>query len=361
MKSETLKLIAELCGDDISSKVIVTDEELNIIYTSRPLIFDRLSKDMFSRSNVISDSVGIFPLERKTLLSLSVNNISYIAIIRPYREDGVLYYIIEALDCYDFYAIEQLSQSSLSEMTRLSRLREAASLIYAAHLTIKEQAEREGFENRRAMEMFDKSCYLILAATANKSELQYYTQNTAEGKPADISQITEDICTLCRMYLSRKGIELISDNIEKKIIASFDCDRYVVALLNLIVNSALYNISEKKRIDVSLKRSGDEVRISVRDNGLGMSLEEIEKAFIPCALCRPDSSGGGLGLPIAGLFAKAFGGSASIVSKPDIGTTVTIRLPVHGGRSIELNSPINRYIGDRFSAISVYLSQIDAN
>lgn len=356
MRSDSLTIISELYGSGDSSKLIVADESLNIIYTNKPLLFRELTADMFSRSNEVSDSEGIFPVLSKQALSLKVDGISYIALVRPYNEGERLFYIIEALDSYDFSEIEQLSQASLSEQNRLSRLREASSVIYAAQLLMTEQALREDFECSQAMEMFGSSCYMILSAIANKSELQYYTQYTPEGQLLDISAETEDLCSICSVYLRRKNIELTAD-IEKNIAVKCDVGRYTVALLNLIVNAAVYNISEKKQIELSLKRSGAEVRITVKDNGLGMSLDDVEKAFIPYALCKRGGSGG-LGLPTVGLFANAYGGSASIISKPDSGTSVTIRLPVRDEKAPEVQSPSNRYASDKFSPVNIYLSQI---
>lgn len=357
MRSDSLRIISELYGNDESSKLIVADEHLNIIYTNKPLLFSELTPDMFSRSNTIPVSEGIFPISSKQVLSLTADGISYIASVRPFNEGGKLFYIIEVLDSYDFSKLEQLSQSAISEQNRLSKLREASSSIYAAQLLMAEQALREDFECPQAMEMFDKSCYMILSAIANRTELQYYAQDVIDKRPMNISAVTEELCAICSVYLRKKGIELTAE-IEKDIVAVFDFDRYTAAILNLTVNAAMYNISETKKIELSLREANSEVRITVKDNGIGMSLDDVEKAFIPYALCSRSGGSSGLGLPTVELFAKACGGSASIVSKPNNGTSVTIRLPACNASNNEVQAPPNIYIGDKFSPVSIYLSQI---
>jgi signal transduction histidine kinase len=78
----------------------------------------------------------------------------------------------------------------------------------------------------------------------------------------------------------------------------------------------------------SPSRASDEtVRIVVEDNGVGMTPEVLEHALDPFFSSRPAGRGRGLGLSRAYRLAEINGGSLSLHSRPNAGTTVTIELP----------------------------------
>jgi signal transduction histidine kinase len=70
----------------------------------------------------------------------------------------------------------------------------------------------------------------------------------------------------------------------------------------------------------------DSVQFEVSDTGVGMSREELERAFEPF-FSSGKGGGTGLGMTIAKSIVEAHGGSISIVSRKHRGTTVTILLP----------------------------------
>jgi PAS domain S-box-containing protein len=72
---------------------------------------------------------------------------------------------------------------------------------------------------------------------------------------------------------------------------------------------------------------GDYVKISVRDNGTGMTREVRNKAFEPYFTTKDVGQGSGLGLSMVYGFAKQSGGHVAICSEAKEGTTVNIYLP----------------------------------
>jgi PAS domain S-box-containing protein len=72
---------------------------------------------------------------------------------------------------------------------------------------------------------------------------------------------------------------------------------------------------------------GDYVKISVRDNGTGMTREAHSKAFEPYFTTKDVGQGSGLGLSMVYGFAKQSGGHVAICSEAEKGTTVSIYLP----------------------------------
>lgn len=74
---------------------------------------------------------------------------------------------------------------------------------------------------------------------------------------------------------------------------------------------------------------GPYMRLTVSDSGVGMSPEVRERAFDPFFTTKPFGEGTGLGLSTAAGFVAQSGGTLTIESAPNKGTTVSIFLPKH--------------------------------
>jgi signal transduction histidine kinase len=85
------------------------------------------------------------------------------------------------------------------------------------------------------------------------------------------------------------------------------------------------------RVALSWERASGEVRIHVRDSGVGVPADKVETIFEPFVqlhrgLAEP-SDGAGLGLAISRELARAMGGDVTVASTPGQGATFTITLP----------------------------------
>jgi signal transduction histidine kinase/ActR/RegA family two-component response regulator len=83
--------------------------------------------------------------------------------------------------------------------------------------------------------------------------------------------------------------------------------------------------------EVGALAAGDYVRISVTDDGCGMSAETLERVFEPFFTTKPVGQGTGLGLSQISGFARQSGGDVAIESVLGEGTTVSIYLPRRAG------------------------------
>ena len=105
------------------------------------------------------------------------------------------------------------------------------------------------------------------------------------------------------------------------------------ALWNLLDNAVKYS-PESDVIDVAVTPGRTDVRISVRDRGVGIGPHERESIFE--RFVRADSArltgarGSGLGLSMVRDIAAAHGGSVEVESEPGKGSTFTIILPAAG-------------------------------
>jgi signal transduction histidine kinase len=106
-------------------------------------------------------------------------------------------------------------------------------------------------------------------------------------------------------------------------------------LWNLIDNAVKYrrpNAAVRVELTGTAKEQDYELRVS--DNGAGLSADESQKAFEPFYRSPKAQKipGTGLGLSIVKRIVEASGGTISVDSQPDHGTTFTIRLPLANGR-----------------------------
>jgi hypothetical protein len=125
------------------------------------------------------------------------------------------------------------------------------------------------------------------------------------------------------------------------------------AVLNLVINAgeAIPRPASRRRrrtpsgevrIAASTEKDGSEVLLSVADNGRGMSEETQRRAFEMFYTTRSRGLGTGLGLPLVARVVSRAGGSVRIDSRPGVGTTVSLLLPV--ARRSEKDSPVPRAV-----------------
>ena len=101
---------------------------------------------------------------------------------------------------------------------------------------------------------------------------------------------------------------------------------------NLLANARAHTPAGTK-IEVSIQRDSDGIRVVVSDNGPGLSPEDQEKIFerfyrADPSRVRVDGEGSGLGLSIVDAVMKAHGGTVSVVSELGKGATFTLFFPV---------------------------------
>jgi len=116
-----------------------------------------------------------------------------------------------------------------------------------------------------------------------------------------------------------------------------ECDPLLLrrAIDNLLDNAAKYSepgSAVRLVVDEASGPDGSRVAFEIVDRGIGMSPEELERAFTP--FWRADGSrtrrtgGVGLGLALARRIARAHGGDVTLESAPGKGTTARIDVPL---------------------------------
>ncbi|EGG95275.1 PAS/PAC sensor signal transduction histidine kinase [gamma proteobacterium IMCC1989] len=98
-------------------------------------------------------------------------------------------------------------------------------------------------------------------------------------------------------------------------------------ILNILVNAS-QAVEENGRINLSTTLEKNWILISIKDNGVGISEDAINKIFDPFFTTKPVGLGTGLGLSISSGIMKQHGGQIEVDSKVGKGTLFTLHIPV---------------------------------
>ena len=128
------------------------------------------------------------------------------------------------------------------------------------------------------------------------------------------------------------GVAIIRDLSSSGVVA-LDRDRFRQVMVNLLDNAAQamttggWSPTDGRQLTIVVKTetAGPHVRLSVADNGPGISGENLQKIFEP--LFTTKASGVGLGLPTVRTIVEQHGGTIDVESTPDAGTTFVVWLP----------------------------------
>ncbi|KIA97691.1 histidine kinase [Flavobacterium sp. KMS] len=115
---------------------------------------------------------------------------------------------------------------------------------------------------------------------------------------------------------------------EEEIISKMDRTQLIRIITNLVKNAtqAIPEIQHYKSILVTVKRQGDNVEITVTDNGIGIQKQDVDRVFEPKFTTK--NSGMGLGLGIIKNIIENYKGTITFETEYGKGTTFTVTLPI---------------------------------
>ncbi len=140
----------------------------------------------------------------------------------------------------------------------------------------------------------------------------------------DVTMLLEENRQNFMPLFKDKKIKYSFDFEDDEIYIEADYNRLNQVLINLIKNS-IEATKKNGFINISLKVEEKTIKITVEDNGLGMTKEDLKKISKPFFTTK--NSGTGLGLYLCNEIIKAHNGKIEYDSKENIGTKVTVILP----------------------------------
>lgn len=150
-----------------------------------------------------------------------------------------------------------------------------------------------------------------------------------ELKPMLLNELLEQL--LQEMSVELKGIQLQYSELPKLIYVMADGYYLTQALQNLIANAvdALEFVPEKlKRVELEVQLKNKWVEVIVRDNGKGMSAEQMSQIFQPFYSSKPTATNWGMGLSITHTIIINHGGKIHVESKLGEGSAYHLVIPL---------------------------------
>ncbi len=148
----------------------------------------------------------------------------------------------------------------------------------------------------------------------------------------DIVELTKACIKINETNLSNKSINLTFNYPDSSLLLHFDYNLIKSAILNLISNAVKFS-NLGCNIEINIIKTNNDALISVKDNGIGMTQEQIETLFILSKKISQVGTkgelGSGLGLILVKGIVDKHNGKIWINSEINKGTTFTFSLPLN--------------------------------
>lgn len=157
------------------------------------------------------------------------------------------------------------------------------------------------------------------------SDFVEYNKIKVKKEQIDLNCLLDDVYDSFKMLVNNKKVKLeYKDRDDEEIYFEGDYERLKQVLINLLKN-ALEATEENGRIEIFSNIYKKHLEIVIKDNGIGMSKETLEK--IKEMFYTTKQNGTGLGVALSNEIIKSHNGELIFESEANKGTTVTIRLP----------------------------------
>jgi two-component system, NtrC family, sensor kinase len=165
--------------------------------------------------------------------------------------------------------------------------------------------------------------------------LEFGRKSEPAEKDVDVGEFISQVTSMITEKASVQGIRLKKEISDQNPVVRVDPAQLQQVLLNLL-NNAIDAITERHGCEggeLSIQAGPDtnaRVKISVRDNGAGISPENLKKIFAPFFTTKPAGKGTGLGLYVCYGIIEGMGGTLEVESQKGVGTTFVVHLPGRG-------------------------------
>lgn len=155
---------------------------------------------------------------------------------------------------------------------------------------------------------------------------------TMQFEPTNICEVVDEIFDQLEERAAKKGIELKLESPEEKILVLADNQRIHQVFVNLISNAIKYS-DENGDVTVSLTPKKNKLDITVKDNGIGIPPEHLNRIFerfYRVDKSRSKAQGGtGLGLSIVKHIVEAHSSEIKVVSNIGEGSSFSFELELY--------------------------------
>ncbi len=211
------------------------------------------------------------------------------------------------------------------------------SIIGFTKLVLKKSGATLPERSRDALETVDRNAMHLLGLINDVLDMSKIEAGRMElrREKFDLNDVADETIRQLSGLAQAKGLELEHEVPDAPLSISADRTKCLQILTNLVSNGIKY--TERGRVSVSLSGVDDEAtgraaRLSVRDTGVGIKAEDMQRLFRPFTQLETESTrkirGTGLGLMITSSFVGLHGGRIDVSSVEGQGSEFTVHLPL---------------------------------
>ncbi len=340
------------------SSCVITDDKLNILFNQNTDLTGSLAGikiRLYDKNGVLCglpEGKGCYGFIRHPNRLTAV----FMARLNDTDTGAVCGYIVKFVSPYELFGGRLIDESN----TIL--IREKLAQIVTGTISMRTFLETtDNYQHIPQTESIIDGCFGILSGITNSIQIGRLFRGKLKWCHCNVSQLLEETLSLCRHRIAGGKRELTWD-IDSNIILECDEDQIKTVAANLVLNGFMYNISETKKVNVSLKQKDREAILTVTDNGIGIPSGIMKNVFFR----KPHTSDSntvpgseGMGLIYVSLFAELMNGSLSFLSNSIGGSTVIVRLPIEHSRECFFKSSNPTYLSDSFSPLNITLAKFN--
>lgn len=205
------------------------------------------------------------------------------------------------------------------------------SCIQILNIKIDNMEEKDKKYLNKYISIIKQNSYRLLKLVNNLIDTTKINSGNFDYNPrnADIISFIENICMSVSEFVKMNDMDIIFDTDEEEKIIAFDLDNMERIILNLLSNAIKFS-NNNGIIKVTIK-CGNDIKISVKDNGIGIPKDKQNRVFERFGQVKnkmkTESEGSGIGLFLVKHLVELNGGKIDLNSELGKGSEFIITLP----------------------------------
>ncbi len=188
-------------------------------------------------------------------------------------------------------------------------------------------------EDRELLEEAIKESDRIKDLIRSLQEFNRPTSGTL--KLVDLHKVLDSMLLLQKSDFKRKRITVALQYAERLPQVQAVADQIKQVLLNLLANAA--DACQERGGEITVRtwqKDEDTVAVAIKDTGVGIKPDDLDRIFHPFYTTKPEIKGTGLGLSVCYGIIKKHSGAICVDSQPGQGSTFTILLPIRNNGAV---------------------------